>query len=142
MKLSRLLAALALIAAAALAIAAPASAEPTIVRPVPAETLNAMCTIFRGTFIPDRTSSVCQVREGNVVCAERCQFQATVERLSRPPLMESCELGRGSFFNVRDTDFACDLVDGDFTVACPGSWLLGIVQCDVVLVMDSEQPMT
>ena len=139
MKLSRLLATVALIAGG-LALPAPAAADTVPTRPPSADALRDICTIFAGTYVRDRLTYGCEISDGTITCTQRCELRLA-ERLSTEPLQEPCELGRGTFIRNWPGQFACQLAEGDFWADCPT--VLGWMSvCDLIIIVPSEQPMT
>jgi hypothetical protein len=138
-KLSRLLATVALIAGG-LALPAPASADPMPARPPSPDALRSICAHFAGTYVQDRLSYACQISDGLIVCAERCELRLR-PLLSTPPLLEPCVTAQGSFLQPVPGQFACQLREGEFSATCPV--LLGLMAyCDLLLITPSEQPMS
>jgi hypothetical protein len=138
-KLSRLLATVALIVGG-LALPAPAAADPVLIRPPSAEALSGICAKFGGTYVQDRLTYSCEISDGTIVCTDSCEL-SLLEHLSTPPLMEPCATAQGSFLQPTPGEFACQLREGDFSATCPV--VLGLMMdCDLLLITPSEQPMS
>lgn len=137
-KLSRLLATLALIAGA-LAVPAPASATIEQGRLSPA-TVRSICTTFAGNYTDDRLVYTCEISSGTISCAMICAFHLSTQL---PPLAAECELARGILVHSMPNEFACQLRQGDeFSISCPGRpGLATMIVCEVRFPEPSEQPM-
>lgn len=144
MKLSRLLATLALIVAGLAVPASAAGGDPEPDRRLSPETVRSICTIFAGTYSEDdRLSSYsCRISDGTIICGDSedsCGFQPATERLYPPPIKDPCLSVRGQYY--RDDklgQFACALKEGLLTVTCESEPDL----CDFIGWIPSEQPMT
>lgn len=143
MKLSRLLAALALIVAGLTAVPAAADDREPLPEPdrtLSQETLKGLCDLFMGTYVEDKLSYACELTDGATIeCGDTCGYGVS-ERLYPPPLQEPCEVARGSYLETKFWHFACELREGVLTVSCPVEPEQGSV-CDLGWV-PSEQPMT
>ncbi len=147
MKLSRLLATLALIVAggaAALTGSGPAAAgvEPEPTRTISPETLRGICTLFDGTYVEGRTTYSCEISDGTIACGEGCHYEFRLD--TRPPLMQSCESVRGTFAERFNRVYACLLDDGILGVFCPPDDPAGperVMLCGIGWI-PSEQPMS